>query len=214
MNKEGNRFHNIHNVRWVGMAICITVAIWSIWPSGEMKQSLTFQDQSNTLSVGMACPNLIQLINSQVTIQIPRFVRYMDSDVISLTIIPGKSEAEQGQDECAVVLEVNLDIPGLKIEPGAHIFLPLTGSQQIRNLFFQVTGDQRKNAFDGNIWIYANITANQNGNRKALRVPLYVIPVEIKLKDLFGIPYSYLKFGSLLILLLLFFEPKIRKWLK
>jgi len=196
-----------NSIRLAGLGICVLLFIWSMWPNVKDSRELRFSKQSESMHADFECQRFLELLRSKVTLSYPRSIWYMQTNHLILSIEYHQSQADSLKDNCAVVLETFLDIADLHIEPGPRIYEPIAGNMN-QVFIFRITADRNTGIYKGNLWIYANIS-DEKIPTGPIRVPLFAVPLQIKLNDLLGIPHNILRSGSLVLFLILLTGPKI-----
>jgi len=213
MHKANAKLKTWNFVRWVGVGLLFIAWIWSIWPAEKIESVLSFSSPSEFFEIDIDCTTWVQLINSAFTISFPKTIRYDEKDFVTFTIDPASHAFKEQEEDCGVVLEAYLDMPDVDIEPGTRIFEPLS-IDQTQMILFKITADRRPENIKGDLWIHAITTDNQQSTNHDQRNPLFVIPLQIGLIDVIGIPIQYLRVAFLGLALVFLFGPVITKWLK
>ena len=200
-------------VRWIAIALSIITWAWSIWPSEKVESVFFASKPTELMETKNDCDSLGQLFNSSFDVRYPKNLRYFEQDFLALTINPGQPNLKLHEDNCAVVLEAFLDISDVDIKPGPRIINPISANSH-QMISFQITADRRTESIEGNLWIHANMTDKLEATYTEKRIPLFVIPIQIELIDVLGIPFQVLRLILMSVALLLIFGPGIMKFLK
>lgn len=213
MHKEKEKSITWILIRWLGVGLFCIAWAWSVWPAAKIAMTLSYSDPSQSAETENHCENWVQFNNSEITLSYPQSIRYKEHGFVILTIEPSQSSFEERDEDCAVVLEAYLDMPDFDIEPGARIYEPLS-TNHTQMIIFQITADRRTEIIKGNLWIHAIVADYRQAAKPDQRIPLFVIPLQIGVIDILGIPFPYLRIAFMGLALALLFGQVIMKWLK
>jgi len=200
-------------IRWVVIASALIAWAWSIWPGQKVERIFFVSTPNELIQNKNDCVSLGKLINSSFSVRYPKFLRYLDQDSLVMIINPDQSFVEKSGEKCAVVLETYLDVQDADIRPGARIFEPISSNPN-QMITYQITADRRTKNIEGNLWIHAIVTFNRQMTHTEQRIPLFVIPLQIGLIDVLGIPFQFLRLIFICLAVMLSFGHRIMNFLK
>ena len=198
MNKQFVRYLN-----WVFLLAFSAILIGSYWPLPEKVQVLRINQAYLDDEQIAACPQLTALLDYDLQLAVPEKVWRSEESQIELDIYPIKkikSPISTGSDSCNLTLEIKLDMDNLRIEPGDRIVVPFKGDFD-QTFTFNITPYSTEKA-EGELWISADIYGA--GGKQQSHMPLFVIPLEVEVVSIFGLPPIIVRYICLFALMIQF----------
>ena len=178
---------------WILFILFLGIFFWSFLPAPLLEKSYPV-DFNQPILQNQDCQ--IENTFKKITFQIkhPAFVNFgsmANFEAILFKELAGNSSSEI---ECTYAVELLLEMEDALIEPNDRLIQPVADSKS--QLFvFEIQPVKYELKKSGDLWIYWNSTSS--GTQAINRLPIYVIPVKIELRSLFGIPLIWLRLGSL-----------------
>lgn len=188
-------------IRIALLVLCTGLFIWSIWPHSNVMISTKIERRTEFMNVEKSCGLISQLLDAEFLLKYPKSISYQGSGLLIFQITPKHETETNHQSACSLVVETFFDMGDVDIQPGSRIFEPFKG-KQIQTIIYHVLMDQRNLLREGNFWVYAVI--NQHNESESKRLPLFVFPIKMEIKQIFGIPPAIIRTGSLFVSILLF----------
>lgn len=187
---------------------------WSVWPLPVATQELRINQEyiaAIAADNDYDCPLLDQLLDYSFELQIPEKIWISGTDYILLNLqridlqqtdLQQTEETSPGAadgDSCSLTLEARLDVDRLDVRRGTRVIAPFVGADA-QTMLFEI-GASDSGTASGELWIAADIY--DSSAELAGHLPLFVIPVEIKVVSIFGLPPVMMRYLCLLVLMIL-----------
>ncbi len=190
---------------WIFFILFLGIFFWSFLPVPGIEKTFPV-DFSQPIFQYQDCQ--IENTFERITFQIkhPAFVNFgspANFEVILHKEFAGNSSSEIG---CTYTVELLLEMEDALIEPNNRL-IQLVADSKSQLFVFEVQPVKYERRKAGELWIYWNSTSP--GTQAANRLPLFVIPVEIEIRSLFGIPLIWLRIGTLAAIFILLILKKL-----
>lgn len=181
--------------------IFAAIFIWSLWPLPEAHQVYKVVGDYIDSDLIDDCPTLTGMVGANVELDYPEKIWRSETAEILLSIYPEQTQYIADGDTksvCNLTLEATLAVSDLRIEPGERIVVPFSGVNS-QTLIFSITS-YSNNSVAGKLWISAD--AYDIEGQSIGRVPMFVIPLEIEVISIFGLPPTIARYGCVFALML------------
>jgi hypothetical protein len=183
------------------MALSIGLVVWSLWPPTNQRQTLKINSEYVQSTDWQDCQPLARLSEYDFELVVPRAVWKGETGSILLTLhsSTGSQVEAAGSEGCSLAIETSLAINNLQSQPGEVILQPFVGAQ---TQSFIYTISAREDApIRGKLWVYA-VLSNADGTGGE-RLPLFAIPIEMRVWSIFSLPPILVRYCAFMILLVL-----------
>jgi hypothetical protein len=184
---------------WILFILFLGIFFWSFLPAPIAEKSYPVEFNQPILQY-QDCQ--IENIFEKITFQTkhPTFVNF--GSLANFKVILHKKFAVNSSSEigCTYNVELLLEMEDALIKPNNRLIQPVADSKS-QLFIFEVQPVKYERRKAGELWIYWNSTSP--GTQAANRLPLFVIPVEIEIRSLFGIPSIWVRIGSLAAIFIL-----------
>jgi hypothetical protein len=184
---------------WILFILFLGIFFWSFFPAPIAEKSYPVEFNQPILQ-SQDCQ--IEKIFEKITFQTkhPAFVNF--GSLANFKVILHKEFAVNSSSEigCTYNVELLLEMEDALIKPNNRLIQPVADSKS-QLFIFEVQPVKYERRKAGELWIYWNSTSP--GTQAANRLPLFVIPVEIEIRSIFGIPSIWVRIGSLAAIFIL-----------
>lgn len=187
---------------WILVIFFLGIFFWSIIPAPNIENSYSV-DFSRPLFQNQVCPIEDSFPTITLNAKHPAFLHFGSKATFEVLVIKENAYGLKHEDDCDFSLELLLDLRSISIEPNDRLIQPLVDDQD--QLFvYELQAGALDGKQEGDLWVYLISTSPdvQSPNR----TPLFVIPVEIEIRSLLGIPMLWLRLVSLPAIFLLIFQ--------
>lgn len=213
MSKQEPKRESNPLVRYILIGLSILLIGWSLWPPATDRQTLAVNPGFIESSGVQDCPELNQLLDYEFELVAPRALWKAQSSTVLLSLRRVSDAGAAGQilspsgDTCSLALETRLAVNNLRSEPGNVIIQPFVGAH-MQSFVFTIS-PLAFGRLSGKLWVYADLREAEAGEAQSL--PLFAIPLELPVWTIFGMPPVLVRYGCLLVLLILLaFEMRRR----
>jgi hypothetical protein len=187
----------VNNIRkagfWIVLFLFLVIFFWSLLPTPIVEKSFPV-DFNQPIFQNQDCR--IDRTYRVITFHIkyPAALYFGNRALIEMLVQKELVSDGSPANGCRRALEMHLDMGDVSVEPKDRLIQPLT---DIEDQFFiyEIQPIVHKRTRTGDLWIYLNSTTPDN--QGVNRLPLFVIPIEIELRSLLGIPLLWLRLGSI-----------------
>lgn len=187
---------------WFLVLIAIIAFIWSFDCTDEIRETYQYDPANIDLDIHNNCRNPI-FTNSQVfLIQYPGSIAYGQwKNLIIKTMPQFTAETIQDNNLCDANFEIYLDLENSYVEPGIRISQSISGFSE-HVFIFRVSPIINSGKLSGDLWIYINQRIHEESQFTS--IPMLVIPIQINVKNFFGIPSMVVRKVAIASLLIAF----------
>lgn len=185
--------------------LSISLIIWSLWPLPQTRRTMTIDPDFVDSEKLDECGLFSQLLDYEFELVYPRALWKAESSQVLLTLRRASAEANapssasDAAGACSLALETRLILSNLHSEPGDTILEPFVGADT--QSFVYTISPLQNGVAKGEFWIYA--VSGEAGSGASQRLPLFAVPMEMRVWTLFGQPPALVRYLSLLVLLIL-----------
>ena len=195
----------IQNLNRASILILAVLLIWSFWPLPKNNQVMQINQSYIDAEQLEQCPSLARLLEYEFELLYPEKIWRSEENQISLALNRPLTQASMVENDresnlCNLTLEVKLDIDNLLVSPGDRIIDPFTG-QDSQTFNFNIT-PYGSGVAEGELWISADIY--DGSGIYQTHVPLFVIPLEIEIVSIIGLPPTIVRYICLFALMIQF----------
>jgi len=184
---------------WILVIFFLGIFFWSIIPAPNIENSFSV-DFSRPLFQNQVCPIEDSFPTITLNAKHPAFLHFGSKATFEVLVIKENAYGLKHEDDCDFSLELLLDLSDISVKPNDQLIQPLVnGLNQIFVYDLQAGDLERKQ--EGDLWVY--LTSKSPDAQSPNRTPLFVIPVEIEIRSLLGIPMLWLRLVSLSAIILL-----------
>jgi len=189
--------------KWVLLILilfCITFFIWSFREAEEIKLSeqLEYPHYDSHL---IRCDLLDLFSGNQISVTYPAHIDKKSSGKIIINIQSkdnGKLKSNFQTQKCSLKVNTSLNLPSAYISPGKSAIYPYSG-QETFFVKFDVFPIADVNSIEGNAYISVDVKGSETANH----LLIYVAPIKIQVRALWGYPPLTVRIISLACLVIL-----------
>ena len=195
---------------WILVLLVLGILTWSLWPSPIIHDSYkTSLDQPFITEQPCRVDKIFDGISFNLTY--PEFTNSDSVFYIDLLVRKEISDQNLLLNGCDYALELLLDFPYSRIMPGSRLIQPLD-KNATQEFLFSVHINSRNPKEKGTLWIY--LVSKDLSEEAETKVPLFVIPVEVGVRNLIGIPVKWIQYAGFALVIILLFVIFFTKKLK
>jgi len=179
--------------------IILGLMLWEIWPKKGITEELVYGPTELYFpQLKDYSPCGIQ--QAEWKIQYPGAIDFGESITIHLTsdALDGTKFDQENEICREIVIITRAEFPGAYVQPGELIYSPLDISKGFENTWYIYKDSEDK--ISGKIWIY--IQAEEYTDLENA-IPLFVVPVTINVRTIFGTVPRYVRIPLIIILMFL-----------
>lgn len=182
------------------MILPVALFVWTIIPLPDQTQHMRVNAQFVTGEQVESCPLLNRLLDYDFKVTLPAKVWQSQNAFIIINLARVEdSQTQITRDTCSRALETRLVLEDVTIQPGSTVIEPFIGADDQSFLF--TINTTTANDAKGQLWIFADIYDASTGTSQHL--PLFVVPVEIEVRSMLGLPPDVVRYVCLLCLLII-----------
>lgn len=175
------------------------VLVWPLWINPKVERTYIY-DSENGLFDPLVCGLDASLKDTRLTVAYPKSIN--KGGLAQIEIWPVFNWVNENSDakSCNWAFEVLLQMDHAFITPRETIIQPVTAAAD-QVMKFEIRARESPRVLEGRLWIY--VLSGGEGLAMTDRTPLFVIPLEIEVRSLFGVPPGWASSASFAILALL-----------
>lgn len=193
-------------LRFLFLFIFLILIGWAFWPEPRNIEEITLEIRKDH-AIGRNEMQLAEKLNEyQVVINSPHSIEINETENIIL-LVERNLQAEEADcklenpSDGTLAIEISIRIPNAEFNPGPKIIEPFIG-QDSQIFIFNISAKDAGSNLSGDVWVYLLVYGSEDNPIE--RVPLIIIPLQIRLKQLLGFNPQLIKTISAGMFLFLF----------
>lgn len=178
---------------WILFFLFFGIFFWSILPPPLTERSFPV-DSRPLIFLNQDCQIDRTLKNITFHTKYPAFLYFGETAKFEVFVEKELLTNISSANDCKYAFEIYLEMSNAFIAPNNRVIQPAADSYD-QLFIFEIQPADFKRVKAGDLWIY--IITTPPDAKSVNRLPLFVIPVEIKLRSLLGIPLPWLRLVSL-----------------